>query len=142
VISNGAHQRSSKQVGVDRDSRPEHIREAVEGSLRRFGTDDIDLLYQHGVDPAAPIDEVADTVGDLVKQGKVRSFFRSFGGGRRQYPPCPCRPSGLRCRANIQRPSSGHFLHSIARANGSEQVALVWIHTRDQRSGRLITQGR
>ena len=44
---------------------------AVQGSLRRFGTDYIDLPYQHRVDPALPIEEVADSVGDLVKQGKV-----------------------------------------------------------------------
>src|ERR1700753_1553627 len=44
-----------KQVGTDRDSRPEHIREAVEGSLRRLNTDHVDLLYQHRIDPAVPI---------------------------------------------------------------------------------------
>ena len=102
--------RSSKRVGADRDSRPEHIREAVEGSLRRFGTDYIDLLYQHRVDPAAPIEEVADTVGDLVKQ-EAGTIFRSFGGRPRQHPSCPCRPSGLRCRPNIQRPCNGHVPH-------------------------------
>ena len=61
-------------------SRPEHIREAVEGSLRRLGTDYIDLLYQHRVDPAVPIEEVAGAVGDLVKQGKVRFFGLSEAG--------------------------------------------------------------
>ena len=61
----------NKQVGADSDSRPEQIREAVQGSLRRFGADYIDLPYQHRVDPALPIEEVADSVGDLVKQGKV-----------------------------------------------------------------------
>jgi aryl-alcohol dehydrogenase-like predicted oxidoreductase len=69
-----------KQVGAERDSRPEHIREAVEGSLRRLGTDYIDLLYQHRIDPAVPIEEVAGTVGDLVKQGKVRFFGLSEAG--------------------------------------------------------------
>jgi len=69
-----------KQVGIERDSRPEHIREAVEGSLRRLGTDHIDLLYQHRVDPAVPIDEVAGAVGALVKQGKVRFFGLSEAG--------------------------------------------------------------
>jgi len=69
-----------KQVGVERDSRPSRIREAVEGSLRRLGTDHIDLLYQHRVDPAVPIEEVADTVGDLVRQGKVRYFGLSEAG--------------------------------------------------------------
>ncbi|MBI3798999.1 MAG: aldo/keto reductase [Deltaproteobacteria bacterium] len=69
-----------KQVGTERASRPEHIREAVEGSLRRLGTAYIDLLYQHRIDPAVPIEEVAGTVGDLVKQGKVRFFGLSEAG--------------------------------------------------------------
>jgi aryl-alcohol dehydrogenase-like predicted oxidoreductase len=69
-----------KQVGAERASRPEHIREAVEGSLRRLGTDYIDLLYQHRVDPEVPIEEVAGTVGELVKQGKVRFFGLSEAG--------------------------------------------------------------
>src|SRR5258708_30439313 len=65
---------------VGADSRPEHIREAVEGCLRRLGTDYIDLLYQHRVDRAVPIEEVAGTVGDLVTQGKVRFFGLSEAG--------------------------------------------------------------
>jgi aryl-alcohol dehydrogenase-like predicted oxidoreductase len=65
---------------VDTDSRPAHIREAVEGCLRRLGTDYIDLLYQHRVDRAVPIEEVAGAVGDLVKQGKVRFFGLSEAG--------------------------------------------------------------
>jgi aryl-alcohol dehydrogenase-like predicted oxidoreductase len=56
------------------DSRPGHIREAVEGSLRRLRTDHIDLLYQHRVDPAIPIEDVAGAVRDLVAAGKVRHF--------------------------------------------------------------------
>jgi aryl-alcohol dehydrogenase-like predicted oxidoreductase len=71
---------NGKQVGAERDSRPEQIREAVEGSLRRLGTDHIDLLYQHRVDPSVPIEEVAGTVGDLVKEGKVRFFGLSEAG--------------------------------------------------------------
>ena len=69
-----------KRVGTERASRPEHIRRAVEGSLRRLGTDYIDLLYQHRVDPEVPIEEVAGTVGGLVKQGKVRFFGLSEAG--------------------------------------------------------------
>ena len=69
-----------KQVGTDRDSRPRHIREAVDGSLRRLQTDHIDLLYQHRVDPAVPIDDVAGAVGDLVRQGKVRFLGLSEAG--------------------------------------------------------------
>ena len=62
------------------DSRPEHIREAVEGSLRRLGVDTIDLLYQHRVDPEVPIEDVAGTVGDLIDEGKVRHFGLSEPG--------------------------------------------------------------
>lgn len=56
------------------NSRPEHIREAVEGSLRRLKTDVIDLLYQHRVDPDVPIEDVAGTVKDLIAEGKVKHF--------------------------------------------------------------------
>ncbi|HEY3645642.1 MAG TPA: aldo/keto reductase, partial [Gammaproteobacteria bacterium] len=69
-----------KQVGTERDSRPEHIRAAVEGSLRRLGTDHIDLLYQHRIDPALPVEEVAGVVADLVRQGKVKYFGLSEAG--------------------------------------------------------------
>ncbi len=65
---------------VGADSRPDHIREAVEGCLRRLRTDYIDLLYQHRVDRAVPIEDVAGAVGDLVKQGKVRFFGLSEAG--------------------------------------------------------------
>jgi len=72
--------KDGKQIGAERASRPEQIREAVEGSLRRLRTDHIDLLYQHRVDPAVPIEEVAGTVGELVGQGKVRYFGLSEAG--------------------------------------------------------------
>lgn len=62
------------------DSRPEHIREVVEASLKRLRTDRIDLLYQHRVDPAVPIEDVAGAVGELVKVGKVRYFGLSEAG--------------------------------------------------------------
>jgi aryl-alcohol dehydrogenase-like predicted oxidoreductase len=62
------------------DSRPEHIREAVEGSLRRLETDRIDLLYQHRVDPAVPIEDVIGTMADLVREGKVRFLGLSEAG--------------------------------------------------------------
>ncbi len=67
-----------KMTGVN--SRPEHIRAAVDASLRRLDGDHIDLLYQHRVDPAVPIAEVAGTVGDLVREGKVRFFGLSEAG--------------------------------------------------------------
>ncbi|MGO2334650.1 aldo/keto reductase [Providencia sp.] len=56
------------------NSRPEHIREAVEGSLRRLKTDVIDLLYQHRVDPDVPIEDVAGAIKDLIAEGKVKHF--------------------------------------------------------------------
>src|SRR6185437_11283011 len=62
------------------DSRPAHIREAVEGSLRRLATDRIDLLYQHRVDPAVPIEDVVGTMADLVSEGKVRFLGLSEAG--------------------------------------------------------------
>ena len=62
------------------DSRPEHIREVVEASLRRLRTDRIDLLYQHRVDPQVPIEDVAGTVRDLIHAGKVGHFGLSEAG--------------------------------------------------------------
>ena len=56
------------------NSRPDHIRRAVEGSLRRLRTDHIDLLYQHRVDPKVPMEDVAGTVKDLIREGKVLHF--------------------------------------------------------------------
>jgi aryl-alcohol dehydrogenase-like predicted oxidoreductase len=62
------------------DSRPAHIREAVEGSLRRLRTDRIDLLYQHRVDPAVPIEDVVGAMAELVRQGKARFLGLSEAG--------------------------------------------------------------
>jgi aryl-alcohol dehydrogenase-like predicted oxidoreductase len=62
------------------DSRPEHIREVTENSLRYLGTDHIDVLYQHRVDPDVPIEDVAGAVGELIAAGKVRYFGLSEAG--------------------------------------------------------------
>ena len=62
------------------DSRPEHIREVAEASLKRLKTDHIDLFYQHRVDPNVPIEDVAGAVKDLIKAGKVRHFGLSEAG--------------------------------------------------------------
>ena len=62
------------------DSRPEHIREVAEASLRRLKTDVIDLFYQHRVDPDVPIEDVAGAVRDLIRAGKVRHFGLSEAG--------------------------------------------------------------
>ncbi|WP_203897717.1 aldo/keto reductase [Virgisporangium aliadipatigenens] len=67
-----------RQVGVD--SRPEHIRQVADASLKRLGVEAIDLFYQHRVDPTVPIEDVAGTVGELIRQGKVRHFGLSEAG--------------------------------------------------------------
>src|SRR5213080_4115786 len=64
------------------DSRPEHIKEAADGSLKRLKTDVIDLYYQHRVDPNVPIEDVAGAVKDLIQQGKVKHFGLSEAGVR------------------------------------------------------------
>jgi aryl-alcohol dehydrogenase-like predicted oxidoreductase len=64
------------------NSHPDHIKKAVEGSLKRLRTDSVDLLYQHRVDPAIPIEDVAGTVKDLIKAGKVKHFGLSEAGAR------------------------------------------------------------
>ena len=71
-IENGA------SVGINSD--PAHIRQAVEGSLRRLGTDYIDLLYQHRIDPQVPIEDVVGAMADLVREGKVRYLGLSEAG--------------------------------------------------------------
>jgi aryl-alcohol dehydrogenase-like predicted oxidoreductase len=69
-----------KTAGLD--SRPQRVREAVEGSLRRLNTDHIDLLYQHRVDPAVPIEDVVGAMAELVRAGKVRFLGLSEAGER------------------------------------------------------------
>src|SRR2546425_777479 len=71
---------NGKQNGLD--SRPAHIREVAEASLKRLETDRIDLFYQHRVDPDVPIEDVAGTVKDLIRQGKVEHFGLSEAGVR------------------------------------------------------------
>ena len=71
---------TGKQVGLD--SRPEHIREVAEASLRRLRVDAIDLFYQHRVDPEVPIEDVAGAVKDLIREGKVRHFGLSEAGAQ------------------------------------------------------------
>lgn len=74
------------------DSRPDHIRAVCDASLRRLRTDRIDLFYQHRIDPAVPVEDVAATVKDLIEQGKVRHFGLSEAGVdniRRAHAVCP-----------------------------------------------------
>src|SRR5215470_12232162 len=69
-----------KSVGLD--SRPEHVREVAEGSLKRLRVEAIDLFYQHRVDPDVPIEDVAGAVKDLIRQGKVKHFGLSEPGAQ------------------------------------------------------------
>lgn len=71
---------TGRQHGLD--SRPEHIRQVADASLRRLGTDVIDLFYQHRVDPDVPIEDVAGAVKDLIAAGKVRHFGLSEAGAQ------------------------------------------------------------
>jgi aryl-alcohol dehydrogenase-like predicted oxidoreductase len=71
---------TGQKAWVGLDSRPERIRQAVEGSLKRLRVATIDLLYQHRVDPDVPIEEVAGTVKELIQQGKVKHFGLSEAG--------------------------------------------------------------
>ena len=68
---------NGKPDGTRTDSRPEHIRDGVDGSLQRLGVETLDLFYQHRVDPNVPIEEVAGAVKELVAAGKVRHFGMS-----------------------------------------------------------------
>lgn len=74
----GFHIENGRQAGLD--SRPEHIKEVAEASLKRLKTDVIDLFYQHRVDDKVPIEEVAGAVKDLIQQGKVKHFGLSEAG--------------------------------------------------------------
>jgi aryl-alcohol dehydrogenase-like predicted oxidoreductase len=71
---------TGKQAGLD--SRPDHIKEVAEASLKRLKTDVIDLFYQHRVDPNVPIEDVAGAVKELIKQGKVKHFGLSEAGAQ------------------------------------------------------------
>lgn len=81
---------NGRSVGLD--SRPQHIRDVAEASLRRLRTEAIDLFYQHRVDPEVPIEEVAGTVATLIEEGKVRHFGLSEASAatvRRAHAVCP-----------------------------------------------------
>ncbi len=82
---------SGKQAGLD--SRPEHIKEVAEASLKRLRTDVIDLFYQHRVDPNVPIEDVAGAVKDLIQEGKVKHFGLSEAGAQDD-PARTRRPAG------------------------------------------------
>lgn len=94
------------------NSRPGHIRRAVEGSLRRLRTDRIDLLYQHRVDPNVPMEDVAGTVKDLMQEGKVLHWGH-VGSKRPLHSPRPC---GMPRVGRAKR-----ICHLVARA-GNEDI--------------------
>jgi aryl-alcohol dehydrogenase-like predicted oxidoreductase len=73
---------SGQRAWIGLDSRPEHVREAAEGSLQRLKSETIDLFYQHRVDPDVPIEEVAGAVKELIQQGKVKHFGLSEAGAQ------------------------------------------------------------
>jgi aryl-alcohol dehydrogenase-like predicted oxidoreductase len=77
-----------RMIGVD--SRPEHVKAVAEASLKRLGTDVIDLFYQHRVDPNVPIEDTVGAMAELVREGKVRALGLSEARVR-DHPPGPCR---------------------------------------------------
>jgi|GEM_PF-6694548 len=133
-----------KNLGLN--SQPEHIREAVEGSLRRLGTEYIDLLYQHRVDPAVPVEEVFGAMADLVRQGKVRYLGLSEAGEntiRRAHAVHPisaasCPGGTVRsCRLRWQ---TAHSTTPKTRAGALLQLRLVPFFTRGSPNGRSQTR--
>ncbi len=129
-----AFDKQGQQTGLS--SRPEHIKQAVEGSLQRLGIDRIDLLYQHRADPQVPIEDVAGTVAELVTTGKVAHFGLSEAGARtitrahavHQSPPCRAntRCSGASRRRRSSRPSNASAsgsCRSARSAGGSSPAA-------------------
>ena len=110
------------KLGTALDSRPEHIREVAENSLRYLGTDHIDVLYQHRVDPDVPIEDVAGTVRELIDAGKVRYFGLSEAGPG-HHPPRPRRAARSRCCRPSTRSSSGRWRPRCCRCCASSASA-------------------
>ena len=86
--------KDSRQQGMELDSRPATIRRALEESLQRLGTEHIDLLYQHRVDPKVPIEDVAGTVGELCARGQG-TLLRPLRGRRCQHQEGACGAPGV-----------------------------------------------
>jgi aryl-alcohol dehydrogenase-like predicted oxidoreductase len=106
------------------DSSPANIRTAAEGSLRRLGTDHIDLYYQHRVDPSTPIEDTIGALAELVAEGKVRTSACPRPGPPRSAAPTPsmqfaaildpCPPAVLACQRSRRQVSSSSFTNSLA----------------------------
>ena len=94
------------------NSRPEHIKQAVEGSLKRLKIDVIDLLYQHRVDPNVPIEDVAGAVKDLI-QARQGQAFRPFRSGRADHPPRACGPARHRAAERILAVDAGPLKQEV-----------------------------
>jgi aryl-alcohol dehydrogenase-like predicted oxidoreductase len=122
-----------KQSGLD--SRPAHIKEAAEGSLKRLKVDAIDLYYQHRVDPEVPIEDVAGAIKDLIREGKVRHFGLSEAGVKtiRRAHAVPARHGAAeRILAMVEGTGSGSHTH--ARGAGNRVRSL-------QSSGQGVSHG-
>jgi aryl-alcohol dehydrogenase-like predicted oxidoreductase len=112
----------TRPCGVN--SRPDHIREVCEASLKRLGIDSIDLFYQHRVDPKVPIEDVAGAVGELVQQGKVRFFGLSEAGPntiRRAHSVHPV--SALQSEYSLWSRGAEHDVLAVCRELGIGFVA-------------------
>ena len=92
------------------DSRPEYVRRAIEGSLRRLGVDTIDLYYQHRVDPNVPIEDTVGALADLVRAGKVRYIGLSEASAARSEYPVTQLDRGLVGRLNSDL---NNFRHGV-----------------------------
>ncbi len=130
------------------DGRPEHVREACDGSLGRLGIDHIDIYYQHRVDPKVPIEETVGAMAELVRQGKVRYLGLVRGGQACNHPPGACRTPDLRPadrvfaveprprrRTHPDRPGIGHRLRCV-------QPARTWLPHRPVATLRGSAKGR
>src|SRR5438034_8217987 len=105
------------------DSRPGHIKEVAEASLKRLRTDVIDLFYQHRVDPDVPIEDVAEAVKDLIREGKVKHFGLSEAGDKRSAARRQFSRS-LHSRANTRSGGGGPKKKCCLRSRSSESVSL------------------
>ena len=126
-----------REAGRASNSRPEHIREVAEASLKRLRTDRIDLLYQHRVDPNVPIEDVAGAVKELIQAGQGQAL-RPLRGGRADHPPGARGPAG--------RGAAERVLAVVAGAGGGDppDAARSWASasSRSARWARASSPGR
>ena len=107
------------------NSRPEHIKQVAEGSLRRLRVDALDLFYQHRVDADVPIEEVAGAVKDLIQQGKVRRFGLSEAGAKTTRRAHAVQPvTALQSEENLGALNVELTPEDLAAENASSQVKI------------------